>query len=143
MDIQEKIKELLTPLFAAYEEQMVPASEGMLKTFRQKGHDNGVPGIVIEELVTFYQVTNGVPCLDSFDFHACNDEIIYEWWGTRELWLAQRDFYTLRWSHNKFCLGDAANVSFSEEHEYQTLLDLLENALREWGGMEKDGNGTS
>ena len=46
---------------------------------------------MIAELAAFYEVTDGVPCLDGFDFHAGGDEILFEWWDDRELWLGQRD----------------------------------------------------
>lgn len=64
-------------------------------------------------------------------FHSCVDETIFEWWNEKELYLGQRDFYTLRWANNKFCLGDVSTISFSEEHEHNTLIGLIEGCLKE------------
>ena len=67
------------------------------------------------------------PCLDSLEIHRCADPIIFEWWDQQELWLGQRDNNILRWSSPKdrFCIGDASNVSFSPEHEYSTFAEAL------------------
>jgi hypothetical protein len=134
MEDQRKIRDLLVPLFASYGRAMAPASEEALHRFSLAAENRGLPRAVVVQLSRFYQVTNGVPCLDSFDFHACDDQILFEWWDRQELWLGQRDFYTLRWAAGRFCLGDAANVSFSAEHEYETLVELLYGAFREWSG---------
>jgi hypothetical protein len=132
MDIKQKLEKLLQPLFQSYDKTMTPASSESIANFRKKAHIKGVPSSVIGELTAFYEVTNGIPCLDSFDFHSCEDEILYEWWDSQELWLAQRDFYTLRWAKGKFCLGDASSISFSKEDEHMTLLDLIESAMKQW-----------
>jgi hypothetical protein len=134
MDSQQKLRIMLRPLFADYEQEMVPASESEINTFTKRACDEDVPRDVVEELVAFYGVTNGIPCLDGFDFHRCDDILIFEWWDHRELWLAQRDFYTLRWAHNRFCLGDAGNVSFSKDDEYTALTSLIEGAITQWYG---------
>jgi hypothetical protein len=136
MTNQQKILELIQPLFNSYREEIIPADEKSLDHFRSKALRKGVPDSVIEELISFYSISDGVPCLDSFDFHRCNDEILFEWWNEKELWLAQRDFYVLRWSQNKFCLGDASNRSFSTEYEFDTLRELLEFSFREWHPQE-------
>lgn len=132
MDVGQRYRQLLEPLFREYDRAMVPATQAALDRFRERAREAGVPPEVIAELAAFYEVTDGVPCLDSFDFHAAGDEILFEWWNARELWLGQRDFYTLRWASGRFCLGDASNVSFSPEHETATLVGLLELALKEW-----------
>jgi hypothetical protein len=132
MEDQKRVRDLLAPLFASYGQAMNPASEEALHWFVRAADGRGVPHGVVEQLSRFYRVTNGVPCLDGFDFHTCDDDVLFEWWDRQEVWLGQRDFYTLRWAAGKFCLGDAANVSFSAEHEYETLVELLEGALREW-----------
>ena len=131
VDDQQRVRELLSALFVQYEQSFSPASESAIRTFIERSRAKNVPPSVVEELVAFYKVTNGVPCLDGFDFHACDDEIIFEWWDHRELWLAQRDFYTMRWAGDRYCLGDASNVSFSPEYEFATVADLIERALSE------------
>ena len=120
------------PLFSGYDEKLVPADENLLSDFSKRALSKGVAAQVVNELLEFYKVTNGVPCLDSFDFHRCDDDILFEWWDDRILWLAQRDYYTLRWLNNKYCLGDAGNNSLGEEYEFGTLTALLEFALNEW-----------
>ena len=132
MDERQKIRQLLAKLFTLYEEEMVPAPKESLDSFRDLATTKGVPSDVIDQLVAFYEVTNGVPCLDSFDFHSCDDMILFEWWDDQELWLGQRDCDTLRWANHRFCLGDATDASYGPEYEYATLLALIEGALRDW-----------
>jgi len=132
MDDQQRMQEMLRPLFDQYELDFSPASESALRTFTERSLTRHVPPAVVQELVTFYKVTNGVPCLDGCDFHACDDQIIFAWWDQQELWLAQRDFYTMRWAGGRYCLGDATNVSFSPDYEFATIADLIEGALSEW-----------
>lgn len=123
---------LLAPLFAVYKAEMSPASPGTLNDFLILANERGVPSMAVEQLTQLYSITNGVPCLDSFDFHSCDDPVLFEWWDDGDLWLAQRDFYTIRWSHGKFCLGDASNISFGDQDEFDSLTDLLEAAFAKW-----------
>lgn len=67
---------------------------------------------MVDQLAEFYEVTNGVLCLDGLDFFRCDDLLLFELWSNGELWLAHRDFYAMRWANGKFCLGDASKVSF-------------------------------
>lgn len=97
--------------------------------FRRRAVENGVPESVVDLLAEFYGVSNGIPCLNSLVFHRCDDEILFEWWDDGELWLGQRDNDVLRWADDKFCLGDASNISYSQEDEFDTLVDLLEAVL--------------
>ena len=92
-----------------------------------------IPTNVINQLIEFYEISNGIPCLDSFEFHSCNDKILYEWWNRQELWLGTRDMDILRWSKGRFCLGDASNTSYGRDYEFTSLIDLLEKAFLEWG----------
>jgi hypothetical protein len=135
---QQRIKGLLTPLFADYDKEIFPADAEKIDLFINRCKENGVPSKAADQLVEFYRVTDGVPCLDSFDFHTCDDLILFEWWDDKELWLAQRDYYTIRWSteKRKFCLGDASNVSLDEKYEFDSLIELLEAAFSEWYGEE-------
>jgi len=70
--------------------------------------------------------------LDGFDFHRCDDIILFEWWDQQELWLGQRDMDTLRWTNLGFCLGDASNVSYGQDYQFPTLLQLIEKGLKDW-----------
>ena len=123
---------LLKPLFDIYKVAMVPASENALDVFTTRAKEHKVPDDVIAQLADFYSVVDGVPCLDSLDIHRCADEIVFEWWDERELWLGQRDFYTLRWSWAKqrYCVGDASNVSFSASDEYRTFAEALGHMVK-------------
>src|SRR5262245_40515987 len=129
---------LLEPLFAAYEKPMEPASEASLELFRARTAERKVPRDVVAQLVEFYSVLDGVPCLDSLAIHPCADLILFEWWDQQELWLGQRDFYTLRWSQAKdrFCIGDASNVSFSASDEYRTFAEALRQMVKMYEGSE-------
>lgn len=133
--MQRRIKKLLEPLFLDYGETMVFADEAMLEAFRDKTIKRGIPSNVINQLAEFYRLTNGVPCLDGFDFHRCDDEIIFEWWEDGELWLGQRDMDILRWANGVFSCGDASNTSYGKEYEFSTLVELLEAAFLDWYGM--------
>jgi len=130
---------LLKPLFDVYETEMKSASEESLAEFRRRAGEHGVPQDVIAQLADFYSVTDGVvPCLDSLGIHSCADSILFEWWDHQELWLGQRDFYTLRWSQakNRFCIGDAGNVSFSENDEYRTFAEALRHMVNLYDSPE-------
>src|SRR5262249_8913601 len=97
-----------------------------------KGCRAQVPHKVVTQLADFYSLVDGVPCLDSLDIHRCADLILFEWWDQQELWLGQRDCYTLRWSgaKEKFCVGDAGNVSFSAGDEYRTFAEALRHMVK-------------
>ena len=123
---------LLNPLFESYEVAIEPASESSLNVFKTRANERKVPQVVTDQLLNFYSIADGVPGLNSLDIHRCDDLIIFEWWDYQELWLGQRDFYTLRWSWSKdrFCIGDAGNVSFSESDEYCTFVEALQYIVK-------------
>jgi hypothetical protein len=129
---------LLKPLFDLYEKAMKPASEASLDVFRARTAERNVPQDVVTQLADFYSVLDGVPCLDSLAIHCCDDLILFEWWDAQELWLGQRDLYTLRWSaaKGKFCIGDAANVSFSPDDEYDTFAAALRYMAKLYEGPD-------
>jgi hypothetical protein len=118
---------LLKPLFDHYNVVMKPASESSLDLFRARAAERNIPNEVVTQLADFYSVVDGVPCLNSLDIHRCADSILFEWWDRQELWLGQRDFYTLRWAgaKDRFCIGDAGEVSFSASHEYRSFVEAL------------------
>jgi hypothetical protein len=117
---------------------MKPASKRSRNLFRSRADERKVPHAVITQLADFYSITDGVPCLDSLEIHRCDDLILFEWWDQQELWLGQRDFYTLRWSLSKkrFCIGDAGNVSFSESEEYRTFAEALRHMVKLYDSQE-------
>jgi hypothetical protein len=123
---------LLKPLFDTYKVAIKPASKSSLNLFKTRADERKVPQAVADQLTDFYSIVDGVPCLDSLDIHRCADLIIFEWWDQQELWLGQRDFYTLRWSWSKdrFCIGDAGNVSFSRKDEYPTFAKALRHIVK-------------
>ena len=138
---QQKIKSLLTTLLGGqvrltssiYDEtyEILPATEEEINVFRKKANALQVPQIVIDQLTDLYKIANHFYFITVLGFHHCTDEAIFEWWNDKELWLSQRDFYTVRWTYNKFCLGEAGNVSFSKEHEFDTLIELIEGSIKE------------
>lgn len=129
----ERMKRLLE-IFVQFNKKIVPADENLWADFCRRAAERGVPDSVIGELVEFYRISNGTPCFDGFSLHRCDDEILFEGWESgRELWLGQRDCDVLRWADGKFCLGDASNISYGEEYEFPTLVDLLEAAYKDWG----------
>ena len=129
---QEKIKNLLSNLENANHYEKQPATKEQIETFIEIATEKQVPQNVIAQLVELYEVTDGYNYEIVMAFHSCTDEIIFEWWDDdEELWLGQRDFYTLRWSDGKFCLGDASDVSFDEEYEAETLIGLIEICIKD------------
>lgn len=108
-----------------------PATDDQIQLFIQKAKQKGVKKEVIEELVNLYTVANEFTCENILAFHSCDNEIIYEWWEENVLWLGQRDFNTIRWMNDKYCLGSAGNYSNSEKDEYDTLEDLLKGCIKE------------
>jgi hypothetical protein len=129
---------LLKPLFDRSKVAMKPASKSSLNLFRTRAEERKVPDDVVTQLAEFYSNVDGVPCLNSLDIHRCADLILFEWWDQEELWLGQRDFYTLRWSSSKkrFCIGDDGNVSFSKSHEYRTFAEALRHMVKLYDSQE-------
>jgi hypothetical protein len=119
----------LSQLFADYDAKMTPASAAELKVFRDRAKERDVPVEAVKELSRFYQLSNGVPCLDSLDIHRCEDILLFEWWEDGELWLGGRDMNVFRWTGGKYCIGDAANASYGSDSDFQTLVDLIEADL--------------
>jgi hypothetical protein len=143
------VKELLSPLFLDYDKEMKPASDEMLRDFEQRAKKRNVPDAVINELTAFYKITNGVPCLNGFRFHQCDDDILFEWWDNdAELWLGQCNDDVLRWTGNKFCFGNTGDDGYSYDDAFDTLAELLKFGFKEWGfddgyGLQAGGdNGT-
>lgn len=62
---QIQLLNLIKPLFKAYNVPIVPASNEQIEKFSQEAKRKGVPQAAIDELVKFYEVSNGIPCLDS------------------------------------------------------------------------------
>lgn len=118
-------REIVRPLFDLYNLQMTPASDDSLKAFKERATSHDVPTEVIEELSNYYAMVGGTPWI-----HKCDDVIVFEWWNEGELWLGQRDLYTLRWTNNRYCIGDAGNVSFSPSDEHETLGSALNQFVR-------------
>ena len=110
---------------------VVPATSTQLEVFQKNAKRHGVKESVINELLGFYQVVNNLDFEVILGFHSCDDEIIFEWWSEGVLWLGQRDFNTLRWVNDKFCLGDAGDYSYSKDDEYDTLEGLVRGCIRE------------
>lgn len=118
-------------------EGIVPATNEQIETFREKCQEFGVDSIVVEQLVDFYSIANNFMYEVVFGFHSCTDELIFEWWEDGELWLGQRDFNTLRWADGKFCLGDAGSISYSQENEYDSLVDLIKGCIKEINELDE------
>lgn len=128
----KRIEKLLKPLFLEMEQERVPADEETIGNFRTEAEERGVPKEVIDQLAEYYRVSEGEEELDGYCMHACDDAVLYEWWeDDHELWLGGRDDDVYRWSGGKFCIGDASNVSYGEEYEFPTLVELIEKIVEE------------
>jgi len=104
------------------------ATHDQIELFKKRALKKQVEQTVIDQLVDLYEVANNY---DILGLYGCDDLIIFEWWNYQELWIGQRDFYTLRWANGKFCLGDAGDISFSEEYEFYTLIELIKACIKE------------
>ena len=126
MNRKEQIIKTLIPLFDDYKREMIPANEKSLQIFRQQLEERAIPNSTIEQLIGFYEVTDGVPCLDGLTIYNCDDETIFEWWDSNNvLWIGGHDDDVFRWANNKFCIGDASDISYDKENEFQTFIELL------------------
>ena len=123
---QEKIIALLTNLPDRGDNKIEPATQQQIDIFTQRALSNGLESSATKQLVEFYEVANAYSYEMIIQFHSCDDSILFEWWRDKELWLGQRDFYTIRWANGKFCMGNASNISFSKEEEFETLVEFLE-----------------
>ena len=128
---QQKIIGLLQSINTDNYVEMKPASKGQIEIFKTKAEENGVKGTVISQLCELYEVADNYFFDIIMGFHSCTDEIIFEWWEDNELWIGQRDFNTLRWTKDKFCLGDASSISYSSDNEYDTLIELIDGCIKE------------
>lgn len=115
-----------------------PAKQSEIDAFVSLCKDKGVPETAVKQLVELYQITRRIS-IDGFIFYPCDDLILFEWWEDyNALWLADRDFYIIRWVDGKFCLGSAAYDSYGDEYEFENLADLLEAAIKEWSGDDEE-----
>ena len=130
-DRQIEINRLLRSLPLECTKEITPASKENIAIFKKKAEEKNIQEGVIDQLVDLYIIADNFMYEVILGFHSCTDDIIFEWWQHGELWIGQRDFNTLRWANGKFCLGDAGSISYSEENEYESLLDLIEGCIKE------------
>ena len=144
---QEKITALLTSLPESGNGKIEPATQQQIDIFMQRALSNGLDRSAVKQLVELYEAANAYGYEMIVQFHSCDDLILFEWWHDKQLWLGQRDFYTIRWANGKFCMGDASNVSFSNEEEFETLIELIEYSVRQINNLiqndDEDGDDQS
>ena len=138
--MNERQSEILRLLKSLPEEQsdgIFPAKNEQIESFKKTAKAKNVPDSVVEELSDLYTVADSYAFNVILGFHTCTDAVLFEWWGDNILWIGQRDFNTLRWANNKYCLGDAGSISYSEENEYDSLVELIEGCVKEIKDLEK------
>lgn len=127
-----EILNLVKPLFDEFKYKITPSKKEDIDLFRLKIIEHKIPEKILHELLDFYKISNGIPCLD-IDFHDCLNKNLYEFWETeKSLWLGSRDSDIFRWVNNKYCIGTVTEYSYSQEHEFETLYDLLNKAINEY-----------
>lgn len=129
---QLKLKSILTNLVDGnnyYE--IKPATKVQIELFTNRATENKVDPNVIKQLSDLYSVADSFDYEIIISFHSCDDLIIFEWWNDQELWLGQKDFNIIRWADGKFCLGDASNIAFSNEYQFDTLIELIEGCIKD------------
>ena len=132
MNKNVEILNLIKPLFDEFGYKITPSPKEHIDLFRLKIIEHKIPEKIANELVGFYKISNGIPCLD-IDFHDCLNKNLYEFWGTeKSIWLGSRDSDIFRWVDNKYCIGSVNKYSYSQKHEFETLYDLLYKALNEF-----------
>jgi hypothetical protein len=109
-----------------------PAEQSAVDGFAENARKKGIPEKVIGQLTEFYKIADNM-WVEGAHMHPCDDLILFEWWDGEdheheELWLGGCDFNIFRWSKekDKFCMGDAGDASYDEDHEFDTLAELLE-----------------
>lgn len=109
-----------------YKLRCKPASESQLQEFLKNCATYGVPAEIVEELVAYYKLNNNF-----FGYFECNHPAIFEWYEEGCLWLGQRDLWTFRCliEKHKYAIGDAANDSFDDDYEFDTIEEMLEAFL--------------
>lgn len=137
MDRQENTWSFLNELPADFSCGVKPATVNQLAQFKNNAHRHRVKEKVQEELISLYKVANNLEFEVILAFHSCDDAILFEWWNEGVLWLGQRDFNTLRWVNNKFCLGDGGDYSYSKAHEYDSLEELVRGCIKEIKDLDK------
>lgn len=129
---QLTLKSLLTKLVDGDSYYPIkPATKEQIDLFTNRAIEYKIEPNVIKQLVDLYSVADSFYYEIIIGFHSCDDLVIFEWWDHKELWLGQRDFNTLRWADGKFCLGDASNISFSDEYKFDTLIELIEGCIKD------------
>jgi len=134
---KEKILKIIKPIFDFSDKEIIPATEEQIAEFKKNAIKKGVPEKTILELESFYQITNGIPCIDSLSIHKVNDIIIFEFWDDNELWIGQRDLNIIRWKNDKYHLGSAANLNYGNEYISDSLVGILEIGINDWYSNNK------
>jgi hypothetical protein len=108
-------------------EEFKPAEQSAVSEFAENSRKRNIPECVTRQLTEFYEIADAL-FVDGVEIHSCDDEILFEWWDEDgELWLGGSDSDVFRWSgeKGKFCMGDASDVSYGEDHEFDTFAELL------------------
>ena len=131
---RNEILELIQPLFndyASFGFQIKEATSEELKGFDETALKNGVPEKAIFEMKRFYEISNGIPCID-IDIHKASEPLIYEFWESKkQLWIGGWDMDLYLWSKGKFHLGDGFNLNYGEDYIFDDILGLLTKAFQD------------
>ena len=131
-EYEEEILRLIQPIFNDYGYEINKATADKILEFEKKAQLNNVHQHAITELKKFYNVTNGIPCLD-VDIHKCDSPMIYEFWeDQKQLWIGQKDMDMVSWKDGKFHLGSAGVLNYGKEYEFENFKDLLKKAFKDW-----------
>lgn len=132
MNHNAELVNLVELIFDDFGYSITPSNKEELELFRLKIIEHKIPSNVLNELMDFYKISNGIPCLD-IDFHDCLNKNLFEFWeNEKSLWLGSRDSDIFRWVNNKYCIGSVSEYSYSLEYEFETLYDLLNKAINEY-----------
>jgi hypothetical protein len=135
---QQKIKKLLAILNPA--EELTPAPPEKIAAFIKEAKKHRIPPKAIRQIVELYEVSNAFYSENLLAFFEPDDMFMFEMWreDERVVWLGLHDFYCTFWGNGKFALGDASNFSFSEEYEFDTLVEFFEGCIREVERFKED-----
>jgi len=129
---EEKLLELIKPLFDDFGYDIKGASDEQLLKFEEIAIRNHLPENAIIELKRFYKVTNGIPCLE-VDIFEPDNPLLYELWDLqKQLWIGQKDMDIISWKEGRFHIGGAGNLNYGKEYIFENLLDLLIKGFKDW-----------
>ena len=107
--------------------EIKPASKNELSIFKKNCKIYHVHKDVVRKLLEYYKMHKKF-----FSYFSCDEEDIFEFYDDEKwLRLGHKDFWVFRYveESKKFTIGDASNLSFGEEYEFDSIMEMLESFI--------------